>query len=139
MVNELFKSGCIGSDLKLGLVLMFNAIKTHHYIPKFMQLSNITSIFKNKGSRLNLDNDRGIFIQTVLKKILEKLVYKDNYESVDSNMTDSNIGSRKARNIRDHLFLIYGIINSVIRGGAAAIDIQIYDIEKCFDSLWLED
>ena len=35
--------------------------------------------------------------------------------------------------------MIYGIINSVIRGKEYSIDIQIYDIEKAFDGLWLED
>merc|ERR1711894_293602 len=54
-------------------------------------------------------------------------------------MSDSNIGSRKDRNIRNHLFMIYGIINSVVKGNEDCIDIQIYDIEKAFDGLWLED
>ena len=35
--------------------------------------------------------------------------------------------------------MIYGIINSVIRGDEDCIDIQIYDIVKCFNGLWLED
>ena len=30
-------------------------------------------------------------------------------------------------------------MNSVINGDAEPIDIQIYDIEKAFDALWLED
>ena len=32
-----------------------------------------------------------------------------------------------------------GIINSVVRGSEDDIDIQIFDIEKAFDSLWLEN
>ena len=35
--------------------------------------------------------------------------------------------------------MIYGIINSVVRGKEECIDIQIYDIEKAFDGLRLED
>ena len=31
------------------------------------------------------------------------------------------------------------MINSVINGGMAPIDIQVYDLEQAFDSLWLED
>ena len=54
-------------------------------------------------------------------------------------MSDSNIGARKGKNIRNHLFIIYSVINSVINGGMAPIDIQIYDLEQAFDSLWLED
>ena len=62
MVNELFKEGLIGHDLKYALLLMFNRIKAHLEIPSFLLLSNITSIYKGKGSRLSLENDRGIFI-----------------------------------------------------------------------------
>ena len=54
-------------------------------------------------------------------------------------MSDSNIGARKNRNIRDHLFIVYGVINSVLNGSDDPVDIQIYDVEKCFDALWLED
>ena len=54
-------------------------------------------------------------------------------------MSDSNIGARKTKNIRDHLFILYAVINSVVRGSEECIDIQIYDIEKAFDSLWLDD
>ena len=103
-----------------------------------MTLANITTIFK-KGSRMDMKSDRGIFILTVMKKILDKLIYKDNYKEIDSRMTDSNIGARSGRNIKDHLLIIHGIINSVIRGDDDCIDIQIYDIQKAIDALWLED
>ena len=104
-----------------------------------MTLSNITSIFKNKGSRLSLENERGIFIQTILKKILDKLIYSDNIEQINSNMSDSNIGARKSRNIRDHVFILHGIINSVVSGGQDCVDIQIFDIQKAFDALWMDE
>ena len=86
-----------------------------------------------------MNNDRGIFILTVMKKIVDKLVYNDNYEEIDNQMTDCNVGARRKRNIKDHLLIIHGVINSVIRGNEECIDIQIYDLEKAFDALWLED
>ena len=43
------------------------------------------------------------------------------------------------RNINDHLLILNGIINSVIKGGEESIDIQVFNIEKAFDSIWLED
>ena len=43
------------------------------------------------------------------------------------------------RNIIDHLFVIYSIINDVINGEAEDIDIQGYDITKCFDEMWFEE
>ena len=54
-------------------------------------------------------------------------------------MSDSNIGSCKKRSIKDHLLIIHGVINSVVKGKEEPIDIQIYDLEKAFDALWLED
>ena len=139
MVNEVFKNEYLGSDLKEALLTLFNEIKSSHFIPHFMTLENITTIFKSKGSRLDMDSDRGIFLLTILKKILDKLIYNDNYKNIDQNMSDSNIGSRKRRNAKDHLFIIHGVINSVIRGKEDPIDLQIYDLEKAFDALWLED
>lgn len=139
MINELFKDDYIGDDLKRALLSMFNAIKNQHVIPSFMNHQNITTIYKNKGPRSNLENDRGIFIMNVMKKVLDKLLYADNYEDIDQHMSDSNVGSRKKRNSKDHLLIIHGVINSVVNGNEDCVDIQIYDLEKAFDSLWLED
>ena len=139
MTNEIFKPGCAGKDLKLALLHLFNGIKANQFIPEYMNLSNITTIFKNSKSKLNMDSERGIFILTSLKRILDKLLYFDNFGDIDKNMSDSNIGARRNRSIKDHLFMIYGIINSVVRGKEDCVDIQIYDIEKAFDALWLID
>ena len=57
----------------------------------------LVSIYKNKGSRFDMNNDRGIFILTVFKKILDKLLYFDLYDDIDANMSASNIGARKGR------------------------------------------
>ena len=130
---------CAGQDMEAALILLFNGIKINFEFPEYILRQNISTIFKNKGSRLEMNNERGIFILSALKKILDKLIYFDKFEEIDSNMFNSNIGARKGRNIKDHLFLIYGIINSVIRGNEPCIDIQIYDLEKAFDALWLED
>ena len=60
-----------------------------------------------------MNNERGIFILTTLKKVLDKLIYIDKYDDIDQNMSDSNIGARRGRNIKNHLFIIYGIINYI--------------------------
>ena len=41
--------------------------------------------------------------------------------------------------IENHLFVVYGIINSVLKDGKSCVDIQVYDLIQAFDSLWLED
>ena len=70
---------------------------------------------------------------------MDRLIYNDEYHIVDSNLTDCNVGSRKKRNICDNLFVINAIMNESKRGGAEACDISIYDIRKCFDSLWMQE
>ena len=86
-----------------------------------------------------MDAYRGIFRVMVFRNILERLIYNDEYRIIDANLTDSNVGARKSRNIRDNLFVLYAIQNSVIKGVQAPIDIDIYDMKKCFDSLWVEE
>ena len=54
-------------------------------------------------------------------------------------MSDSNVGARKGRNIRNHLFLVYGIINSVNKGESKPVDLNLYDLVQCFDSMWLDE
>ena len=139
LINEIFKPGVIGQDLKLGMLKLFNKIKSEQKLPSQLQLANITTIYKQKGSRRDMENDRGIFVVSILRMILESLIYNDKYACIDSNMTGSNIGARKERNIRDHLFIVYSIINSVVNGNEGPTDLQIYDVTKCFDSLWLND
>ena len=50
-----------------------------------------------------------------------------------------NVGSRKKRNIKDNLFVMNAIMNSSKKGIDQPCDICVYDVRKCFDSLWLEE
>ena len=139
LIGKLFKPGVMGQDLAMGLLDLINGIKSNLFIPENLKLANITTIYKSRGSRQDLLNDRGIFILPIVRKLVDQLMYRDKYDDVDQFMSDSNIGARRKKNIRNHLFVIYGIINSVIQGEAGCIDIQIYDIIQAFDALWLDD
>ena len=90
--------------------MLSNKSKYECEIPDFTELTNISSIYKNN----------------------------DIYEVVDDNMSDSNVGGRKGRTIRDNLFIINGIINYAL-DEKIDIDINLYDIAKCFDAMWYQD
>ena len=60
-------------------------------------------------------------------------------ETIDSNLTDCKVGARKQRNIHDNIFVMSAIINSIKKGKKESVDFQVYDVEKCFDSLWLHE
>ena len=125
--------------MKEAVLNLLNQSKSSHELSEVMQLANITSLWKKKGSRTDLSNDRGIFVLTVLRMIMDRTLYNEYYPSLVESMSPSNIGALKHKNIRNHLFILYGIINSVIQGEEKCIDIQIYDVKQCFDALWLDD
>ena len=135
--NELIQEG--GNDLLLSITKLMNNVKTQQVFPECLEPCNVTSLFKNKGSSKDLNNYRGIFRVTVFRNVLDKLIFDDEYENIDRNLTDSNVGGRKRRNIRDNIFVINAIMNSITKGNRKACDITIYDIEKCFDSLWVQE
>ena len=60
MINELFKPNIAGNDLKRAVLYLMNLVQSTIYLPEFMQNSDISSIFKNKGSRMELSSERGI-------------------------------------------------------------------------------
>ena len=129
---ELFKH--VGKDLKHSILKLFNLIKKEQVYPSILQPSNISSFWKLKGEKSDLNNDRGVFNVVKLRSILDKLIYNDIYEQVDESMSCSNIGARKNRNIRDHLFVVNAIVNDVVKN-KKKVDIEIYDVQKCFDNM----
>ena len=72
-----------------------NKIKNQCKVPDLFRFKNISAIYKNKGSKSDLENDQGIFTCTIPITILHKLMYENNYNIIDSNLSDSNVGARK--------------------------------------------
>ena len=139
-INELFKDGVAGKNLKFSLLHIVNKIKEENHIPDFVRLADVSTIYKGKGSKKELLNERGIFVVTILRSILMRLIYQDYYAMIDKSMSDSQIGARKGKNIRNHLWIVHGIISDVLNTkNKKPIDIQIFDYKQCFDSLWLKD
>ena len=105
-IFELFKPNLAGHDVIESLMIMFNSIKREIQIPDFFQKMTITSLFKNKGLKSEFSNQRGIFNVSKVRSILEKVIYDDVYDVIDGEISCSNIGGRRGRNIRDHLFVL---------------------------------
>ena len=121
------------------MLKLSNEVKKQQIFPKALALCNITSLYKNKGSKKDYNNYRGIFRVTAIRSIIDKLIYNDEYETIDANLTDSNVGARRNRNIRDNIFVINAITNNIRKNNIKDTDIQIYDAEKCFDKLWAKE
>ena len=137
LVNELFMPENIGQNLKESLLILINKVKEQHQEPEFMKLANITSFWKRKGAKDDIENERGIFILNVIRMIKDRMIYNDVKEVVE--ISDSQVGGREGYNVRDHLFIIYSVLNSVRNKESPPVDLHMYDLCKCFDGLWLEE
>ena len=135
LIRELFKEEIIGEDLKKSMLTLYNKIKETGIIPKFMRCADISAIYKGKGEITDLDSDRGIFIVTIFRYILMRLIYKDKYDVIEESMSDSNIGARKEKNIRNHIFVVNSIMHDVLnKKSNEPIDIMVLDYKQMFDS-----
>ena len=138
--NELFRSGVAGNSLKMSLLDFLNKMKTENFIPAFVRMADVATIYKGKGSKNDLVNDRGVFIVTIIRNILMRLIYCDYYEILDKSMSDSQVGARKGKNIRNHIWMVNGIICDILsKKSKKPVDIQILDYKQCFDSLWVQE
>ena len=137
--NEIFKPKVAGKDLKSALLILMNKIKRQQVIPEALKSCNISSIWKRKGPKNDFESYRGIFRITVLRNIMERLIYNDEYPKLDKHLSDCNVGGRKGRSVRDNIFVLNAILNSNRRENKEAHDAQIYDVKQCFDALWLQE
>ena len=54
-------------------------------------------------------------------------------------MTDSNVGARRGRNIRNNIFVLNAIQNQMVKKKLKGIDVGVYGIRKCLDKLWAKE
>ena len=81
-------------------------MKSQNFIPEFVRMADVATIYKGKGSKNELINERGVFIVTIIRSIMMRLIYSDYYQILDKSMTDSQVGSRKGKNIRNHIWIV---------------------------------
>ena len=72
LINELFKYG--GLSYQTVLLQLLNKIKNNKDTPESWNNILISTIYKKKGSKKLLNNQRGIFITPIISKIFEKLI-----------------------------------------------------------------
>ena len=100
-------------------------------------MSNVNVVMIPKAGKPNLNdikNQRGIFLISVFRSILMKMLLQYEYTKIDEYMSDSNAGGRKGRRTQDHLFIINGIIFDHARSKLKKqISISIYDCELTSD------
>ncbi len=132
---ELFLNG--SNNFKKAVLDILNKIKESAFIPDQWNDVNITTLYKLKGSRKELVNQRGIFLTIIAYKIFEKLIKKRSEETMEKiNLLQA--GGRKHRGPSDQTFILRSLINHAIYVGKPII-VTCYDYKQCFDKIWLQE
>ena len=93
---------------------------------------------RRKKVSLNLFSKRGILHGPKLKLIFLKLVYNPVIDTIEESLSLSNIGARKEKSPREHLFVLHSVMDETLRGKEVCIDLVFYDLAQGYDSLWVE-
>ena len=75
---------------------------------------------------------------SVIRSIMDRLLYIDSYKTIDNNLTDANVGARKERSVRDNISVISAVTSLVLAGASRPIQVEVMDVVKCYYKLWLE-
>ena len=103
-IFELFKDGVVGTDLRKSLIPLFNRMKNAIKIPECLRISNITILHK-KYDKLELNDWRGIFLTSVLRALLMKLIY-----------------------------VLKSVLNDVMKKKKKTVNINVLDFKQMFDA-----
>ena len=114
-----------------------NSIKNTLTIPISWMKVLIVTFYKNKGSRKELKNHRGVFLTAVLSKVMEKLIKKRTNCKLE-NIDPLQCGGQQNKSTCDSLFLVRATIDHS-KYLNRTLYLTFYDYRTCFDSLWLED
>ena len=110
LINNLFKPGVAGKDFKMAILSLLNNTKAHLKIPHMMQIVNIALI--PKSGKKNLHH---IFLILKFRSLSMRMLLNDKYDTLNDFMSDSNVGGRKGQSVRDHPFIVNGIVHDHYR------------------------
>ena len=101
LANELFKEEAAGSNFMEAILKLMKRIKTEQKYHVCLESCNITSIWRLNGpwNQFSSYRLRGISRVSIFWAILDCLIYNDEIENIDSNLTDSNVGAWRKRNL----------------------------------------
>jgi exonuclease III len=134
VVNEYIKST---SDLMIQLyVKLFNIVLNTGIIPSDWPLGIIKPLYKNKGSKQDPNNYRGITILSCLGKLFTSVINHrlEQFLKAAEYIGPEQAGFRKDFSTADHIFTLHGLIDMYLNHGKRLYCCFV-DYQKAFDSV----
>ena len=131
--NEMILEG--GTEMNYSILHMFNQILEDQKIPSQWKEMTIKSIHK-KGSKLLMENRRGLFLTNILSKLFERVLENVTREQIQMSQYQS--GGQRKRGTCDNQIMMNAVIDQNRRLKKKTY-LYFADAYKCFDRLWLKD
>ena len=135
LTNVIIKN--MGKEMATSIAKIIELVQSEAVAPSEWEELKILSLHK-KGSKLDLNNRRGIFISSIISKIFEKSRMEIMHEALNKNISRFQCGGLEGRSTLDHLLTLNAVIDYHSYLGAPTY-IFFADAYKCFDKLDLYD
>jgi len=134
IINEFLK--CSVSKMLNLYEKLFNLILKTGVIPNDWVIGIIKPIYKNKGSKSDVDNYRGITLLSCMGKLFTFILNERLKVFVEANniLCEEQVGFRSGYSTSDHIFTLHFVINMYLNKGKKLYGTFV-DYRKAFDSI----
>ena len=129
---ELLKYG--GEEMVCELTTLFNLIMEEKRVPEEWKKAIIVPIFKNKGSKLECGNYRGISLISVPSKVFMRVLLNRMKPKIEEGLREEQDGFRGGRSTVDQIFSLRQILENRWEF-ALPVYCAFIDLEKAYDSV----
>ena len=133
--NEMIMDG--GKSLKGSIIRMMKIIYETEELPKEWNKAYIKNIYKGKGSKKEMNNYRGLILNSHLPKLFEKII-EAKERHILQDMSEYQCGARKGKSTREH-HLTIRTLKEIAKQENEEITAVYFDIRKCFDKMVLKE
>ena len=133
--RDLIKSG---RGYKFAVFMYINRMFREEEFPEDSAITYLTRIWKGKGSRENLANNRFIHNKEPHTKLFEKCVVELVARKINQATPQAQAGSRKGRSTRDQMLKLL-ILQKFHESKGKPLPILLVDVRACFDKIRLSD
>ena len=132
--NEIIKRG--GNEMVDFVYPTIKAFWEEEESPSQWNSGVITNVWKGKGDRENMTNQRGITVSSAIGTIPEEVLFKRTSKVM--TFTQAQAGGKKGSSTADHVFILRNII-ALAKAEKREIIITYYDVEKAYDRADTDD
>ena len=126
-----------GGEPMVDLVMpVIAAFWMEEVIPAQWNQGIITNIWKGKGDREKMENQRGITVSSSIGTIVEEIVNRRLLKTIE--VSQAQAGGQKGASTTDHVFILRNIIEISKKEGRHLL-ISFFDVKKAYDRANMDD